>query len=235
MTHRNGRRSAGCRLVDSSCPACLSSRDREVRFAAALDLHAVVDDNLENCLDVAALSNARPILVSRTTKRPAREGLKIEVVTTIEECLNALLALENELTAARWSGRLAAWRPALPPEPAVAWPRRVLSRWRRPLSLARLRAPADPARGILNARLPFGFTNRALGSLCSPPGRQSRPRRSRWTRSSRAPPRVLRRVPQTPVGEPLHHDVFVRPAQLMKRRQQLVLFLAPGTRSAVRR
>jgi phosphoglycolate phosphatase-like HAD superfamily hydrolase len=64
------------------------------QIAAALDLHAVVDDDLENCLDVAALSNARPILVSRTTKRPALEGLNIEVVSTIDECLNALLALE---------------------------------------------------------------------------------------------------------------------------------------------
>ncbi len=34
--------------------------------------------------------------------------------------------------------------------------------------------------------------------------------------------RLLRRIPQTPVREPLHHDVGVRAAQLIERRQQVV-------------
>src|SRR5262249_37086601 len=37
------------------------------QIAAGLDLDAVIDDDLENCLDVAATSNARAILVCRTS------------------------------------------------------------------------------------------------------------------------------------------------------------------------
>jgi hypothetical protein len=60
------------------------------QIAAALDLDVVIDDDLENCLDVAATSNARSILVCRAPQPPAVDGLGIDVVSTLEAGLNLL-------------------------------------------------------------------------------------------------------------------------------------------------
>ena len=71
------------------------------RIAAALDLHVVVDDCPENCLDVVMDSKARAILVSRETQNVAPAAsrlLGIGVVKTTGECLDILT--EAEATSA---------------------------------------------------------------------------------------------------------------------------------------
>lgn len=68
------------------------------RIAAALDLHIVVDDRPENCLDVVVDSTARAILVWRDaeTELPAASRrLGIGVVGTTAECLDILAAVES--------------------------------------------------------------------------------------------------------------------------------------------
>jgi hypothetical protein len=69
------------------------------RIAAALDLHIVVDDRLENCLDVVTDSKARAILVLRAgeTHPSAALRLGIGVVTSVGDCLDIL----NQMEAAR--------------------------------------------------------------------------------------------------------------------------------------
>jgi phosphoglycolate phosphatase-like HAD superfamily hydrolase len=63
------------------------------RIAAALDLHIVVDDRPENCLDVVVDSKARAILVWREEEKHvpgATRRLGIGVVKTTGECLDVL-------------------------------------------------------------------------------------------------------------------------------------------------
>jgi phosphoglycolate phosphatase-like HAD superfamily hydrolase len=63
------------------------------RIAAALDLHIVVDDRPENCLDVVVDSKARAILVWREEEKhvpAATRRLGIGVVKTTGECLDVL-------------------------------------------------------------------------------------------------------------------------------------------------
>jgi hypothetical protein len=71
-------------------PSVYVVRGSRGQIAAALDLDVVIDDDLENCLDVAATSNARSILVCRAPQPPAVDGLGIAVVSTLEAGLNLL-------------------------------------------------------------------------------------------------------------------------------------------------
>lgn len=71
-------------------PSVYVVRGSRGQIAAALDLDVVIDDDLENCLDVAAASNARSILVCRAAKPPAVDGLGIDVVSTLEAGVNLL-------------------------------------------------------------------------------------------------------------------------------------------------
>lgn len=69
-------------------------------IAASLALDVVVDDLPENCLDVTSDSRARAIAVIRET-RPAPpaslESLGIRVVRSTDECLNALVEIDEAL------------------------------------------------------------------------------------------------------------------------------------------
>src|SRR5262245_20248512 len=72
------------------------------KIAAALDLHAVIDDRPENCLDVATESQARAFLVWREPPQTAPPGaarMKIETVFSFAEALDKLEALSNAKTA----------------------------------------------------------------------------------------------------------------------------------------
>lgn len=63
------------------------------RLADALDLHAVLDDEPGNCVDVASHSNARAVLLWRGTPEAAPadiERLDIEVVFSMDEALAQL-------------------------------------------------------------------------------------------------------------------------------------------------
>ena len=73
------------------------------RIAAALDLHIVIDDRPENCLDVVVDSRARAILVWREgEKQPpaAAQRLGIGVVKTTAECLDILAEVDTTAAAA---------------------------------------------------------------------------------------------------------------------------------------
>ena len=70
------------------------------KVASALNLDAVVDDRLDNCLDVIADSTARPLLFisagSRQSGRSAgAQRLGIPIVQTLSECLELLTKLET--------------------------------------------------------------------------------------------------------------------------------------------
>jgi len=78
---------------------CIVPHSRGV-LAGALELHAVVDDRPETCLDVAADSRAEPILVWRAnaaTLPPGVTGLGVTAVPTFEA---ALARLEDITSAA---------------------------------------------------------------------------------------------------------------------------------------
>lgn len=67
------------------------------RIAQALDLHIVVDDRPENCLDVNVESKARAILVWRRSAEsmPANaRRLGIGVVSSIAECLDVMQEID---------------------------------------------------------------------------------------------------------------------------------------------
>lgn len=79
------------------------------RIAAALDLHIVVDDRPENCLDVVVDSKARAILVWREDEKLAPAGtrrLGIGVVKTTAECLDILAEVDSTTNAADRPGVL---------------------------------------------------------------------------------------------------------------------------------
>jgi uncharacterized HAD superfamily protein len=70
------------------------------KVASALNLDAVVDDRLDNCLDVIADSTARPVLfISAGTRQRGRtagaQRLGIPIVQTLSECLELLTKLET--------------------------------------------------------------------------------------------------------------------------------------------
>jgi hypothetical protein len=66
------------------------------RIAAALGLDFVIDDTPENCLDVVLDSRARAILVWRDERQepPGSARLGIQVVASVEECLNFLARID---------------------------------------------------------------------------------------------------------------------------------------------
>ena len=68
------------------------------RIAEALDLHAVVDDRPENCLDVAVDSKAKPILIWPGDPKgvpPGAQRLGVRLVTSISEALDLLIKLDD--------------------------------------------------------------------------------------------------------------------------------------------
>ena len=72
------------------------------RIAASLDLHIVVDDHPENCLDVVVDSKARAILVWREDEKLVPAGtrrLGIGVVKTTAECLDILAEVDSTAAA----------------------------------------------------------------------------------------------------------------------------------------
>jgi hypothetical protein len=72
------------------------------RIADSLDLHIVVDDRPENCLDVVVDSKARAILVWREDEKHVPAGSKrlgIGVVKTTAECLDILAEVETSAAA----------------------------------------------------------------------------------------------------------------------------------------
>jgi hypothetical protein len=74
-------------------PSLFVTRGSRGRIAAALSLDVVVDDNPENCLDVAMESKARAILVWRGQAEVVPENatrLGIGAVSTVVECLGLL-------------------------------------------------------------------------------------------------------------------------------------------------
>jgi hypothetical protein len=77
------------------------------RIAAALDLHIVVDDRPENCLDVVVDSKARSILVWREDEKLVPAGtrrLGIGVVKTTAECLDILAEVDTTAATAERPG-----------------------------------------------------------------------------------------------------------------------------------
>ncbi len=74
-------------------PSLFVTQGSRGRIASALDLDVVVDDNPENCLDVAMESEARSILVWRGQADVVPENatrLGIRTVFTVDECLGLL-------------------------------------------------------------------------------------------------------------------------------------------------
>jgi phosphoglycolate phosphatase-like HAD superfamily hydrolase len=68
------------------------------RIAGALDLHIVIDDRPENCLDVVVDSKARAILVWREEEKhvpAATRRLGIGVVKTTADCLDVLSEIDS--------------------------------------------------------------------------------------------------------------------------------------------
>jgi hypothetical protein len=79
------------------------------RIADALDLHIVVDDRPENCLDVVVDSQARAILVWREDEKLVPAGtrrLGIGVVKTAAECLDILTEVDSTETTAEHPGMM---------------------------------------------------------------------------------------------------------------------------------
>ena len=77
------------------------------RIAASLDLHIVVDDRPENCLDVVVDSKARAILVWREDEKhvpAATRRLGIGVVKTTAECLDILAEVDTTGAASDRAG-----------------------------------------------------------------------------------------------------------------------------------
>jgi hypothetical protein len=67
------------------------------RIADALALDVVVDDRAENCIDVAADSKARAILVWRDAREHVPEAVRklgIGVVHSVADCLDVLVQLD---------------------------------------------------------------------------------------------------------------------------------------------
>jgi hypothetical protein len=78
-------------------PSVYVVRGSRGRIAAALHLDFIVDDRPENCRDVVVDSRARAILVWRGDEKQlpaAARRLGIEVVTSMDECLNILTQVD---------------------------------------------------------------------------------------------------------------------------------------------
>jgi hypothetical protein len=87
---------------------------RRGRIAGACDLHIIVDDRPDNCLDVNVDSRARAILVWRgDPANPMMTNAKrlgIGVVTSINACLDAIVAAEDAALEAPSRGLLSRLR-----------------------------------------------------------------------------------------------------------------------------
>jgi hypothetical protein len=68
------------------------------KVASAMNLHVVLDDRAENCLDVATESKARPLLIWRGTPDtvpPGAKRLGIEPLFSFAEALDQLTAMQS--------------------------------------------------------------------------------------------------------------------------------------------
>lgn len=80
-------------------PSVFVMKGSRGKVAAALDLHAVIDDRAENCLDVATESKARPLLIWRHDPGnipPGARRLGIEPLLSFTDALEQL----GQMTAA---------------------------------------------------------------------------------------------------------------------------------------
>ena len=85
-------------------PSVLITGGARGRLAAELRLRAVLDDRMENCLDVAAESKARPMLIWRgpvDAAPPGAERLGIDTFHSVTEALERL----EDMTAAKGRDR----------------------------------------------------------------------------------------------------------------------------------
>ena len=77
-------------------PSVVVTRGSRGKIAAALHLHAAIDDRMEHCLDVVSESKALPLLVWRgaaTALPPGSKGLGVDVVSSFAEALDHLARL----------------------------------------------------------------------------------------------------------------------------------------------
>ena len=77
-------------------PSVMVTRGSRGKVAAALNLHAIIDDRIENCLDVVSESKALPLLVWRgaaTALPPGARGLGVEAVSSFGDALDRLTRL----------------------------------------------------------------------------------------------------------------------------------------------
>lgn len=95
-------------------PSVFVMKGSRGKVAAALGLHAVLDDRAENCLDVATESKARPLLVWRhspETVPPGARRLGIEPMFSFNEALDQLQQLSA--SSAKKPGALGRLRDAM--------------------------------------------------------------------------------------------------------------------------
>ncbi|MGE0446997.1 MAG: hypothetical protein AB7P99_17350, partial [Vicinamibacterales bacterium] len=74
-------------------PSVFVMKGSRGKVAAALDLHAVIDDRAENCLDVATESKARPLLIWRHDPAnipPGARRLGIEPLLSFADAIEQL-------------------------------------------------------------------------------------------------------------------------------------------------
>lgn len=84
------------------------------KVASAMNLHVVLDDRAENCLDVATESKARPLLIWRGTPDtvpPGAKRLGIEPLFSFSEALDQLIAMQS--AAAKTPGLMSRVRNAM--------------------------------------------------------------------------------------------------------------------------
>jgi hypothetical protein len=80
-------------------PSVMVMQGSRGKVAAAMNLHAVLDDRAENCLDVATESKARPLLVWRgapETVPPGAGRLGIETVFSFADALEQLQQMMSD-------------------------------------------------------------------------------------------------------------------------------------------
>ena len=104
-------------------PAVLTVPGSRGDVANALRLDVLVDDRLVNCMEVIAASKTKAIFLDRDNDLTAREqalSRGIAVVPTLREALDAVVALEAAMHAARGPlARLADWFRSAPPDASL--------------------------------------------------------------------------------------------------------------------
>ena len=79
-------------------PSVFVTNGSRGKIASALDLDVVLDDNPNNCIDIASDSGARAILIWRGTSDSVPRGIKklgVGAVSTMSECFTLLQRLDD--------------------------------------------------------------------------------------------------------------------------------------------